>query len=462
MLDYTAYPNTLIGEPGYPYGKAKNASSGTSLDGTPLLAPCFNDWMGWMQAILVESGTIPSGLSESSLASDVLNSIKIINGRYADSVLDDTVDIAYTTERDKKLKTIIAKTGCTEVAITKGADTDESNKIRIINESGGILFVTDGTLEFFLNDKDSSWYYFSAASLVADAFEYFEVSASGTVVVKPYTDSIIIDVTSTATVLTLDLTNAKKNVKIFVRNETASEITVKDAITTNTFYQEAGTAAEYGNAAGVLLKTSPEINYNTGVISGKDTDTILEQTFSANGDFFLVASRWFNLINIDTAGVTVTVKRDNITGTPIEKYVIMVRNASAGIVFVADAGTTVELKATSSVTLRLRATNNLDVVTPRVDNVGKLDPRDQMNGFIRGNLVTINTIFDTLAPFIPDIGDTMKINGAFYTSELYIIGYAHRYSSGGIAFYSMNSNGFISSYAIDDGSTTTIKISISW
>lgn len=59
----------------YPYGSAKDDSTGTTGDGTPIKKALLNDSYGLIQAILVASGIVPSGNAETVLASQVLQGI---------------------------------------------------------------------------------------------------------------------------------------------------------------------------------------------------------------------------------------------------------------------------------------------------------------------------------------------------------------------------------------------------
>lgn len=165
MLNYNSYPNILIGESGYPYGKAKNASGPAQVDGTPFRDTYMSDTIGWMQAFVTEASITPSGSSESTLASDILNATKFIAGELTGNLVSDSSDIAYTTEQNVKLKTFVCQSGCTEAVLTKGSNTNEANIVKVINISGATIDVNDGTNNFKLKDQQICEYYFRSSNL---------------------------------------------------------------------------------------------------------------------------------------------------------------------------------------------------------------------------------------------------------------------------------------------------------
>lgn len=56
----------------YPYGSAKNDSTGTTGDGTPIVKPLLDDTYGFYQAALRAASITPSGSAETALVSQVL------------------------------------------------------------------------------------------------------------------------------------------------------------------------------------------------------------------------------------------------------------------------------------------------------------------------------------------------------------------------------------------------------
>jgi len=85
--NYTDYRDDT--DPKYPGGKAVNATTAESTDGTPLLADWMNDINGALQAIFIEAfGNINkvSGKPDNVRESDVLRAIKKITRGYTDQI----------------------------------------------------------------------------------------------------------------------------------------------------------------------------------------------------------------------------------------------------------------------------------------------------------------------------------------------------------------------------------------
>ena len=85
--NYTDYRDDT--DPKYPGGKAVNATTAESTDGTPLLADWMNDINGALQAIFLEAfGDIEkvSGKPDNVQESDVLKAIKKITQEYTDEI----------------------------------------------------------------------------------------------------------------------------------------------------------------------------------------------------------------------------------------------------------------------------------------------------------------------------------------------------------------------------------------
>lgn len=65
----------LSGQPGYPYGKARNVTVTGDGTGTPWEAQLVNDLFGFLQALLVNASITPSGSPDSALASDYFSAL---------------------------------------------------------------------------------------------------------------------------------------------------------------------------------------------------------------------------------------------------------------------------------------------------------------------------------------------------------------------------------------------------
>lgn len=65
----------------YPYGSAKNDSTGTTGDGTPIRKPLMDDTYGFYQALLLRTGQVPSGNAETAIASQLADAVAILGGQ---------------------------------------------------------------------------------------------------------------------------------------------------------------------------------------------------------------------------------------------------------------------------------------------------------------------------------------------------------------------------------------------
>jgi len=94
--NYTQYRDET--DPDYPGGKAVDAPSGDSVEGTQFDKRFFNQVFGFFQAAIIEAfGNLSqiSGLPDSAKASDVLNALKAINRKITDDIqsqVNSTID----------------------------------------------------------------------------------------------------------------------------------------------------------------------------------------------------------------------------------------------------------------------------------------------------------------------------------------------------------------------------------
>ena len=72
------YPNTNPADSNYPGGSAKNSSSPTATDGTPFEEVWVNDLWGFLQALIAAAGITPSGVPDTSVASQYLDAVRTI------------------------------------------------------------------------------------------------------------------------------------------------------------------------------------------------------------------------------------------------------------------------------------------------------------------------------------------------------------------------------------------------
>ena len=68
----------------YTYGSAKDDTTGTAGDGTPIKSALMNDSYGFFQAAMVAAGIVPSGSAETVLQSQVLQALQGVVGSFSD------------------------------------------------------------------------------------------------------------------------------------------------------------------------------------------------------------------------------------------------------------------------------------------------------------------------------------------------------------------------------------------
>ena len=125
--NYTDYRDDT--DPKYPGGKAVNATTAESTDGTPLLADWMNDVNGALQAIFIEAfGDIKkvSGKPDNVQESDVLKAIKKITQEYTDQInaVEGKVRAQGDIETLRSAKSYIEKTVQVETQTRAQGDAD--------------------------------------------------------------------------------------------------------------------------------------------------------------------------------------------------------------------------------------------------------------------------------------------------------------------------------------------------
>jgi hypothetical protein len=90
----------------------------------------------------------------------------------------------------------------------------------------------------------------------------------------------------------------------------------------------------------------------------------------------------------------------------------------------------------------------------------------QPQNILHNNNASENVIFDTLSPFIPNIGDTIAINGSFMDTAggaVFVASYAERESASLIRIYVNQDSSGIAGLAINDGDiSNSYEVSIIW
>ena len=103
-------------DPNYPGGKAIDAPTGDSIEGTQIKADLVNTTVGFFQAAIVDAhnGHFEiSGVPDHAHASDVLDALKIISARVTDDlrqrIENNVTNIALNFEEHNELRTLIAQ-----------------------------------------------------------------------------------------------------------------------------------------------------------------------------------------------------------------------------------------------------------------------------------------------------------------------------------------------------------------
>lgn len=86
----TEYVNIEAPTAAYPYGSAKESTSKTSKDGTPIDKPMLDDILGFHQALLSAASIVPSGAADSVTASQYLEALQALFATAAQGALADT------------------------------------------------------------------------------------------------------------------------------------------------------------------------------------------------------------------------------------------------------------------------------------------------------------------------------------------------------------------------------------
>lgn len=125
----------------YPYGSAKDDSTGTTGDGTPIKKALLNDTYGIIQAALRAAGTAPSGNAENATGSQVLQAINGLASGLANTYTDTGAADAYVLElKANQQKQPSLFDGLTVIFEASNANTDASTV-----DVSGILGQSPGT-----------------------------------------------------------------------------------------------------------------------------------------------------------------------------------------------------------------------------------------------------------------------------------------------------------------------------
>ena len=144
---------TIITDPNYPHGKARNVTAPGDGNGTPWEERVVNDLWGFMQALLARGGVAPSGVPDNVAASDYVDSLN--------SAYHQTLQEAYDKSvLDGDNPTIALGSDDLRIVASNGAETEFGNGQGSLlcapsSTGGNVLVALDGgAIEFFEPDAE--------------------------------------------------------------------------------------------------------------------------------------------------------------------------------------------------------------------------------------------------------------------------------------------------------------------
>lgn len=161
--NYTDYRDDT--DPKYPGGKAVNATTAESTDGTPLLADWMNDINGALQAIFLEAfGDIEkvSGKPDNVQESDVLKAIKKITQEYTDQInaVEGKVRAQGDIETLRSAKSYIDQTVQAEAQTREQCDADTLSSAKKYTDELLIAIFQNGYIQWPWMPKPETVFYF--------------------------------------------------------------------------------------------------------------------------------------------------------------------------------------------------------------------------------------------------------------------------------------------------------------
>lgn len=143
----------------YTYGSAKDDTTGTAGDGTPIKKALMNDSYGFFQAAMVAAGIVPSGNAETVLESQILQALQGVVGSFSDKSQWPTVALGADTDHDIVFSAgkITDSNGLLPI-VTAGLTKQIDNAWVAGTNVGGLFsgsVAVDTTYHLFLIVKDS-------------------------------------------------------------------------------------------------------------------------------------------------------------------------------------------------------------------------------------------------------------------------------------------------------------------
>lgn len=130
----------------YPYGSSKSETTSGAGDGTPYIKARADDIAGFQQAMLTEAGIVPSGSSDTALASQYLESLQVIlNARTTTHNIASDADYTFTTTQNKYNRFVVTDTGVL-LTTTRNVIVGTAQKRFLVqnNTAQSLVFKTSG------------------------------------------------------------------------------------------------------------------------------------------------------------------------------------------------------------------------------------------------------------------------------------------------------------------------------
>jgi hypothetical protein len=113
----------------YPYGSAKDDSTGTTGDGTPFKQALLNDVYGFQQALLVEASIVPSGTADTATVSQYLDALR---NRFTRKAIAETISAIWTFAVAPVLNNTIGLWGKTTGGVNRNLiNLDANNEVSV-------------------------------------------------------------------------------------------------------------------------------------------------------------------------------------------------------------------------------------------------------------------------------------------------------------------------------------------
>jgi hypothetical protein len=156
------YLSTFVNTDGnsYPDTAAVNSSGPGTTDGTEFVKAMIDDAWGFNQALLNYTDDTPNGSSEADGASQRLDSIlKIVA-----NITTISTTSSHTVEEWNKHGIIVATGSGITITLSAGTGADQSNRVLVYNQSGGLVSVNNGSTTDVIQDNELIEYIYDGTS----------------------------------------------------------------------------------------------------------------------------------------------------------------------------------------------------------------------------------------------------------------------------------------------------------